>query len=426
MQQIHQYIPVLYRFVKSKSIQKVRRLKKHRSLFYHLNHFHFVLNKLDALVVVIDKKGKVQYVSNSSKKILGYEPSKLLGNQWWELTRNNEEERWHAKEWVKKIVEGKVNLQELTMEKKLISANGSTKWIVWNISLLSNHTIVAIGHDVTHRKLSEQLLHQSHLDLVAKNNEIISGIEYAKRIQQAILPDVAEIKKSFNYNAFVLYKPKDIVSGDFYWHYKQGNKVYVAVIDCTGHGVPGTLMSVIAHSIFKEVFINQKRTNTSDILHALDTELFNELNKNKSHSPYPDGMDVALCCLNTETRELEFSGAMRPLLLVRNKEVIEIKSSRYPIGFYNDVSKKFISEKIQLTPDDAFYIFSDGYIDQFGGDISEHKEGKKLNKVRFKELLLTINEMQIEEQETFLEYALNNWKQQLEQTDDIVVVGVKI
>ncbi len=124
---------------------------------------------------------------------------------------------------------------------------------------------------------------------------------------------------------------------------------------------------------------------------------------------------------------VEFSGAwLLCPCLVRNKEVIEINLLRYPIGFYNDSFKKFISEKIQLTPDDAFYIFSDGYIDQFGGDISEHKEGKKLNKVRFKELLLTINEMQIEEQETFLEYALNNWKQQLEQTDDIVVVGVKI
>jgi serine phosphatase RsbU (regulator of sigma subunit) len=327
---------------------------------------------------------------------------------------------------VLKFQKGQVDIQELRQERMLTTASGQVKWLTWNISLLPDNSIIAIGNDVTKRKLYEQHLHKAHQDLLEKNKEIISSIEYAERLQQAILPNVFELKNSFKGNAFVLYKPKDMVSGDFYWHYKIGNKIYIAAIDCTGHGVPGALMSLIAHSIFKEVFITMQLNNPAEILYALDTELFNELNKNKQHTPYPDGMDVALCCLDLNTNQLEFAGAMRPLLIVRNKEIIEIKPSRFPIGFYKDISKQFVTEKIALQPNDAFYIFSDGYIDQFGGDTSVHKDGKKLNKARFKELLLTINEMEIEEQETFLEYALSNWKQQIEQTDDILVIGVKV
>jgi len=426
MQQIHQFIPVLYRFVKSKSTQKVKLLRNSNLLFGKSNRLHFLLNKLDALVVIVDANGSVQYVSNSSKKILGYNPEELLDNQWWLLTRKNELDRNTIKELVFKFQNGQADIQELTQERKLSTASGQTKWIAWNISLMPDNSIIAIGNDVSERKFYEQHLQKAHQDLLEKNKEIISSIEYAERLQQAILPNVQNLKNSFNGNAFVLYKPKDMVSGDFYWHFKKGNKIYIAAIDCTGHGVPGALMSVIAHSIFKEVFITMQLSNPAEILYALDTELFNELNKNKQHTPYPDGMDVALCCLNLDTNLLEFAGAMRPLLIVRNKEIIEIKPSRFPIGFYKDISKEFVTEKISLQPNDAFYIFSDGFIDQFGGDTSIHKNGKKLNKVRFKELLLTINDMKTDEQETFLEYALNNWKQQIEQTDDIVVIGVKI
>jgi PAS domain S-box-containing protein len=426
MRQIHQYIPVLYRFVKSKSNKKVNLLRNSHLLFGRSNRLHLLLNKLDALVVIIDGNGSVQYVSNSSKKILGYNPEELLDNQWWLLTRKNEAERNTVRDLVLKFQKGQVDIQELRQERMLTTASGQVKWLTWNISLLPDNSIIAIGNDVTKRKLYEQHLHKAHQDLLEKNKEIISSIEYAERLQQAILPNVFELKNSFKGNAFVLYKPKDMVSGDFYWHYKIGNKIYIAAIDCTGHGVPGALMSLIAHSIFKEVFITMQLNNPAEILYALDTELFNELNKNKQHTPYPDGMDVALCCLDLNTNQLEFAGAMRPLLIVRNKEIIEIKPSRFPIGFYKDISKQFVTEKIALQPNDAFYIFSDGYIDQFGGDTSVHKDGKKLNKARFKELLLTINEMEIEEQETFLEYALSNWKQQIEQTDDILVIGVKV
>jgi serine phosphatase RsbU (regulator of sigma subunit) len=184
--------------------------------------------------------------------------------------------------------------------------------------------------------------------------------------------------------------------------------------------VPGAMMSMVANSMFKEVFINRKATEPADILKALDEELAKSINKNQDAS-FNDGMDVALIRIDKTNNRLSFSGAFRSILISRQGEITELKGSRYPIGFYSGVEKQFDTETFQLQKEDSLYLFTDGFIDQFGGE-----RNKKLNKTNFKDLLNTITEMNMEEQEAFLEYAFNNWKQDNDQTDDVLVIGIKI
>jgi serine phosphatase RsbU (regulator of sigma subunit) len=211
------------------------------------------------------------------------------------------------------------------------------------------------------------------------------------------------------------------VSGDYYFYYKKQNKIFVAAVDCTGHGVPGALMSIIANGILKEVVIKKGIEKPSEILYVLDDELQLALNKQNNTEITNDGMDVSIAVFDFDTFKVNYAGAFRPMLLVRNNEFIEFEASRFPIGFYGDVVKEFTSKEVELQKGDTFYLFTDGYCDQFGGE-----EKKKFNRKRFKELLLTAQSMEMDEQESFLQYALNNWKQEENQVDDVLVMGLKI
>ncbi|HET6992724.1 MAG TPA: SpoIIE family protein phosphatase, partial [Bacteroidia bacterium] len=173
--------------------------------------------------------------------------------------------------------------------------------------------------------------------------------------------------------------------------------------------------------IFKEVFVNRTIMDPAALLHEIDRELFATLNKNHAVDPYKDGMDVALCRYDKLSGVLHYAGAFRPLIVVKKGNIHEIAACRYPIGFYDHADKFFSTRQIRLEKGDTCYIYSDGYADQFGGE-----KGKKLNKPRFLDLLLTVQEMTMDEQRDFLDYAHNNWKQKEEQTDDIAVIGFSV
>ncbi|MGZ4054356.1 MAG: SpoIIE family protein phosphatase [Bacteroidia bacterium] len=377
-----------------------------------------ILEKLNSLIVVVNNHGKVEYVSPSAKRILGFEPEQLMGEGWWNLTRTNEIERADIKALTFQQLKQSSLLESVPYERLLKTSTGGDKWILWNTSKGPANKLVGIGHDITDRKKAEQRLVEKHKELEQHNKDMLDSIQYASRIQEAILPDVQKIKNAFK-DAFVLYMPKDVVSGDYYFFYQRNNKIIVATVDCTGHGVPGALMSIIANGILKEVIIKKGIEEPSEILYALDEELFLALNKNRENTN--DGMDIALGIFDFEENTLTYSGAFRPMLLVRDNEFIEFEGNRYPIGFYGDTKKQFLSKKIELRPDDTFYFFTDGYCDQFGGE-----QKKKFNRKRFKELLLSAQSMEMEEQESFLQYALLNWRQEEPQVDDVLVMGIRI
>jgi serine phosphatase RsbU (regulator of sigma subunit)/Tfp pilus assembly protein PilF len=264
----------------------------------------------------------------------------------------------------------------------------------------------------------EEVEHKSKL-LSEKNREISDSINYAKRIQSSILPPLEEIYRALP-NSFVLFKSKDIVSGDFYWFAHKENKIVIAAADCTGHGVPGAFMSMLNSEKLNEVV--EKTTDVSEILQLVNTGLKKALRQSNDENSTRDGMDIALCSFNREMTYLDYAAANRPLWIIRNKktEIEEIKATKTAIGGYTDDSHVFKKHRVDLQKGDTIYIFSDGYADQFGVN------NKKLMTKKFKEILLSINDKSMPEQRNYLDEFIENWKSGMEQTDDILVIGIRV
>jgi serine phosphatase RsbU (regulator of sigma subunit) len=261
------------------------------------------------------------------------------------------------------------------------------------------------------------------MEIEEKHKSIQDSIEYARVIQQAILPSISEIQKHF-IDSFVFYRPRDIVSGDFYWFTQLSEyEVLIAAADCTGHGVPGAFMSMIGYTILNEIVNEKKIHEPSLILNFLNSSITQSLKQEEEHSKSRDGMDIAFCKFNLSTKVLTYAGANRPLYLIKsNGEFKEIKANKFPIGGMNlDFEKKFTSHQFQLEKNDCFYIFSDGYADQFGG-----VNGKKFMTPNFQKLLLSIYTNPMEYQLQSISSRFDEWKGNNEQVDDIMVIGVKV
>lgn len=256
------------------------------------------------------------------------------------------------------------------------------------------------------------------------HTEIMASIKYAKRIQSAILPPDSLVKEHFA-NSFVLYLPKDIVAGDFYWMEKKGNKLLIAAADCTGHGVPGALVSVICNNGLNRSVREYGLSNPADILDKTREIVIQEFEK--SEEDVNDGMDIALCSI--ENNQLEYAGAHNSLWIIRagGTEVEEIKANKQPIGKFRS-AVPFISHSVSLNEGDTFYIFTDGYADQFGGENLPASKGggKKFKAKNFKALLLSIQDKDMREQEEIIHTTFQNWKGNLEQLDDVCVIGIRV
>lgn len=256
-----------------------------------------------------------------------------------------------------------------------------------------------------------------------KNKEILDSITYAKRIQSAILPS-DKLIKTYLENSFVLYKPKDIVAGDFYWlvPLDKQNGVLFAAADCTGHGVPGAMVSVVCNNGLNRSVREYGVTDPAKILNKTRDIVMEEFSK--SEEDVKDGMDLALCKLSKsgESTVLDYAGANNPLWIIRKgtEEVEEIKGDRQPVGKYIE-NKPFKSHSVVLNPEDTIYIFSDGYIDQFGGE-----KGKKFKSANFKRLLLSIQDQPMEKQQVLIDEAFEEWRGTIEQIDDVCVIGVRL
>ncbi len=250
-------------------------------------------------------------------------------------------------------------------------------------------------------------------------NHTTDSIKYAKRIQEAILPS-NDYVKSVLPNAFIMYLPKDIVSGDFYWVQQVKNKVFVAAVDCTGHGVPGAFMTIIGHNGLVKASKKESEVLTpAIILNELNEEVLQTFEQQKEDS-IRDGMDATVCAIDYEKGLLEFSGAYNPLFYIRNEQVFEIPGDKFPVGAHTEGKKEFTNHVIPIQKGDVFYLFSDGYADQFGGP-----KGKKFMYKNFRELLIKIHKTKLEDQKRTLLHEFHAWKGNLEQVDDILVIGLQ-
>lgn len=284
------------------------------------------------------------------------------------------------------------------------------------IFLLTLFSIQLISYFLNSSKVgTEQAIIKTAEKLRLKNKETLDSIKYAKRIQHAILPSPSLLAKALP-NSFVLYKPKDIVSGDFYWLEEIDGIKFFAVADCTGHGVPGAMISVICNNALNRAVREFYILQPARILNKTRELIVKEFEK--SEESVSDGMDITLCCI--KNNKLQYAGAHNPLWIYRNNELIETKADKQPIGNF-EFSKPFTNHTIELQKDDVIYLNTDGYSDQFGGP-----DGKKMKRKYLKNYISEISNLPIQEQKEALDTTFEKWKGNFEQIDDVCIMGVKI
>ncbi len=281
--------------------------------------------------------------------------------------------------------------------------------------------------DKVAQRTAEVVRQKAEIELQSQKIEIFykqvtDSIRYAKRIQEAILPPDSFVKKLLP-DSFVLYKPKDIVSGDFYWFEQLNGKALFAAVDCTGHGVPGAFMSIVGYNLLKQIMSKHQNTQPAFILDELSKGVSETLHQRDfEESTSKDGMDITLCSYDAKNHELEFAGAFNPLFVVREEEIFEIKGNKFPVGiFLEKETKKFTNHKLKVKKGDVFYIFSDGYADQFGG-----AKGKKFMQSQFRNLLFDIHKKPMPEQRRILDQTIEHWRGNEDQVDDILVIGMRV
>lgn len=268
-------------------------------------------------------------------------------------------------------------------------------------------------------QMNEEITTQKEM-IEEKNTAITASITYAEKIQSAVLPPDDFFNENLN-DYFILFRPRDIVSGDFYWGSgKEGNLVIVAA-DCTGHGVPGAFMSMLGTAFLNEIVANTEHPESHEILNQLRRNVIEAMRQTGEEGEAKDGMDIALCILDYKKMKLQYSGAFNPLYYIRNSELIQIKADRMPIGIHQKEIAGFKKNELKIESGECFYMFSDGYADQFGGP-----EGKKFKNRAFQELLLANHQKSMIEQKKILEETFDNWKTGFEQIDDVLVIGIRI
>jgi serine phosphatase RsbU (regulator of sigma subunit) len=308
-----------------------------------------------------------------------------------------------------------------------------TSWFILLAFSIITGTVVLIirQRDKAQKKIQEYLekeldartsvVRKQKAEIELQNIEITDSINYAKRIQSSILPDVNKMKESFR-DAFILFHPRDIVSGDFYWFDKlDEDKFIIVCADSTGHGVPGAFMSMIGSTLLQDIIARKKISKPSEILRMLDRQIFSTLNQNVELGVSNDGMDMVVCEFDIKTRHLRFASAMRPVILILDGESYYIKGNRSSIGGESSNEKFFDDQEYYLKANDSIYLFSDGLSDQFGGP-----DGKKMKIARLKRIIEQVSDLSMNDQKAYISKFYDEWKGSFDQVDDILLMGVKV
>ena len=272
---------------------------------------------------------------------------------------------------------------------------------------------------LANKKYNAQLKEKNGL-IEEKNKDILDSIYYAKRLQDAILPSMDQLSSILN-NFFILYKPKDIISGDFYWCTVKSGKIILVSADCTGHGVPGAILSVFGHNALNQSIENEHIIDPAQLLLSIDAKINRALKQDKING-INDGMDAAICTLDPDTLLLHYAGANNPLYIISDGQLKEIKGAKFSVGNAGEeMLVPPVTNSIQLKHGDSFYIFSDGFVSQFGG-----LNQKKIKSSGLKKLLLKNYHLSMPEQQQKLEQFFYDWKGSNEQIDDLLIIGVKV
>jgi PAS domain S-box-containing protein len=402
-----------------------------------LNNYESIINQANDAMLVIDiVDGKIHQTNPSAATLLGYNENELTQLSLFDL---------HPKEYLDKSSRVVADVWEkggliytdipfLTKTNGLISVECSAKVAPF----AGRPAIVIYARDIRERLKMEEEINEQRKLIDEKSKDIQDSIAYSKRIQRSIFIEQEKLKDHAP-DSFILFKPRDIVSGDFYWftnyvikrdfqspsgnNYVAGTDILlVAAADCTGHGVPGAFMSIIGNTLLSQTITDSTINSPASALDYVNAELKKSLNKNKEDTPLRDGMDIALCCIDRKGMILEYAGANNPVYVIRDKEIIVLKADKQPITAYRDSeSKPFSNQRIDLKEGDNIYLFTDGFADQFGGE-----SAKKFMYKRFKETLMEIQKYPMEKQGELLEKTFEDWRGNQAQVDDVLVIGIKI
>ena len=376
-----------------------------------LSRLSIVASEMTDAIVIADEKGTIEWVNRSFSRMSGYELDEFkaeVGTNIFTLPDYSGRERYNAESF---------NQHFIKYDFDYTTKSGKRKWANATITPVQDQGVitafVVTYSDITHRKRTENELRQ-------RNKDIMDSIRYAKQIQEAILPDKQRLFDAFP-ESFIFWRPRDIVSGDFYWFGQVGEQMIMVAADCTGHGVPGAMMSMMGNECLHQIVNMKSITNPLDILFQLDRMTKRALHQDGSERESQDGMDIAITSVNLKSGAGQFAGAFNPMYLIRNDELMEFDSAKDSIGGYSAKRKSFEVHDFQLETNDAIYMFSDGYIDQFGG-----ARGKKYMRKRFKRFLLEISHEAMEVQGEKVETEFDVWRESRKQIDDVLVMGIKM
>lgn len=407
------------------------------SLKKELTRYRSIIDQANDAMIVIDiVDGRIHQSNPSAAAMLGYSTTELEALTLFDLHPSeylNQSSKIVADVWEKG---GSIytDIPFMTKSGELIAVECSAKVAPFE----GRPAIVIYARDIRERLKLERELSEQRKVIDEKNKDITDSIEYSKRIQRSILIDKDTLKQ-YVPESFILFKPRDVVSGDFYWfcdyeisreltsstgfHYERGSRILaVAAVDCTGHGVPGAFMSLIGNSLLNQTLNSPAVDSAGSTLDYLSAELKNSLNRNHEDSPLRDGMDIGLCYFNLDHKRLEFAGANNPAYVIRKGELIVLAADKQPITASTDVeTKPFNTHLFDLQEGDTVYLFTDGYADQFGGE-----KGKKFMYKRFKDTLLSIQHQPLDQQQRTLDTVFEAWKGELEQVDDVLVIGIRV
>jgi PAS domain S-box-containing protein len=401
-----------------------------------INNYESIIDQANDAMLVIDiVNGRVHQSNPSAAQLLGYSKEELEKKSLFDL---------HPKEMLEKSSSVVADVWEkggliykdipfVTKSGKILPVECSAKVAPF----AGRPAIVIYARDITERLAMEKAIQEQQHIIEEKNKDITDSINYAKRIQTAILPTEEEMTKVAK-DYFVFYRPKDIVSGDLYWaatvkttpvEGKEQQLSIIAALDCTGHGVPGAFMSIVGHTILEQTITDPNVNSPAAALDYLNNGVIKTL-KQKADDDFSikDGMDIAMVAIDQEAMSLQFAGANNPLYIVRNNELLEIDGTKQPIGAYLKESKLFKNNQVDLQKGDCVYIFTDGIPDQFGGP-----KGKKFKYKQLQEILKENSSKKMPEQKIAIEKAIDDWMNYkstgggtYEQTDDILIIGIRV
>ncbi len=359
------------------------------------------------------EQGAISYINPVIEQYTGKKPNDYLNRSVEESDLN----KAILDQWLQIVEDVKTNDDKVSTEMDFPSEMGDRIMQVNAIPEYDENesfeSVLVVSHDITQRKLIE-------MDIQNKNKKIADSINYAKRIQNAILPDNTIIRKNLP-DSFILYKPKDVVSGDFPWYVQVGDIMYIAAVDCTGHGVPGALLSLIGYFLLNDIVRSRKISDPGKILDILDDGVTTTLRQDQDDSRTKDGMDIALCKIDTKQRKVEFAGAHRPLYIMKKGEMEEIKGNKFAIGggIYKNQTN-FTNFKVSLNKGDSIYFCSDGFPDQFGGP-----QNRKFGPKRLRQMITEIHKKPMQEAYDIFDKEWEDWKGEENQTDDMLLIGIK-